>query len=409
MGKLPVLLLEDDPKVAAQIKDALRDRLEIKAFDKTAGFLSAAKATPDCLAVIDFDLREMDGILAFKKLREINPQARAVMISSANNIPLAVSASKLGMLEFLRKPLIIPDFIRIVEGLAGGEEIRKFSFNGIPDTEWLAGASPKLLEFENNIIKLSARAKDLILVAERGINKKTVVRLIKQNGFHSAKKLIEFDLSSFARESLEGHFWAALNELLSTPGIESVKEESEQTGIIFIEGFENVSDHFRASVFDFIKNRAGKPNFNPEVQVILGVSDVSYLERFGGFELLIVPALRERKEDLPLILAKYLKNKTDNKAVSVDVLEFMGLYDFPGNYEELENMIVGGFSFSREAFISYLKPQTRFATLSALRDRFEKAFIGLLLSKTKRDIHAAARFLSIPKTVLDERVRELNL
>jgi DNA-binding NtrC family response regulator len=418
MAKIPILLIEDDPKVTSQIEEALHDHFEVLAFEKMDGFLHAAKDKPRCVAIIDFDLKETDGILAFKKLKEINPHARAIMISSANNIPLAVSAAKLGILEFLRKPLLTSDFTRIVEKLAKKEDIPKFSYNGIPNTEWLKGVSPKILEFEKNIIKYSAQAKDLVLLAERGIDKKTVVRLIHQNGLNSAKKLTGLDLSSFAKESLEGHFWATLNELLSIPGMESVKKEEEQTGLIFIEGFEVISDHFRASVFDFIKNRSSKPNFNPEVQVVIGLCDDSYREHLTGFEQLFVPSLRERKEDLPAIMAEYLKNKTNCSAVSYDVLEFISLYDFPGNYDELENMIkaacvegevMSGFNFNRDAFISYLKPQTVLNSLNSLRDKFEKKFIGQLLKKTKRDIHAVARFLNVPKTVLDERVRELDL
>jgi len=418
MAKIPILLIEDDPKVTSQVNEALHDRFEVLAFEKMDGFLHAAKDKPRCVAIIDFDLKETDGILVFKKLKERNPQVRAIMLSSANNIPLAVSAAKLGILEFIRKPLLISDFTRIVEKLAKEEEIQKFSLNGIPNTEWLKGGSPKLLEFEKNIIKYSASAKDLILLAERGIDKKTVARLINQNGLKRLKKLTEIDLSSFVKESLEGHFWATLNELLSIPGMESIKKEEERTGLILIEGFEVISDHFRLSIFDFIKNRSSKPNFNPEVQVIIGLCDDSYREHLTGFEIFIVPSLRERKEDLPAIMAEYLKNKTNCSAVSYDVLEFVSVYDFPGNYDELENMIkaacaegevMSGFNFNRDAFISYLKPQTVLNSLNSLRDKFERKYIGLLLKSAKRDIHAVARFLNVPKTVLDERIRDLNL
>lgn len=418
MSAVPVILIEDDLKIAAQISEALRDRFGLLVFDRVSDFIKAAEARPKCLTIIDFDLKEADGILVYKRLKEKNPQARTIMISSSNNIPLAVSATKLGVIEFLRKPLIAADFTQIVEKLAREEEIERFSHEGIPNTEWLAGKSAKLIDFEKQIIRQSGSVKDLVLFAERGIDQKSVIQLIHHNSPSRNKKLVQMDLSSFSKETLEGHFWAALNELLSLPGMENVKKEEELPGIVFIEGFEVISSHFRLSIIDYLKNRTGKMNFNSDVKIILGICDAAHLQDFSGFEILTVPPLRERKEDLPAILAEYLAGRTNFSSVSNEVLDFICFYDFPGNYAELEDLIeatggngptLGEINYGKNSFLSYLRSVVGLSPLVAAREIFERKLLGHLFKKGKRDIHSVARFLSVPKTVMDERIRDLDL
>ncbi len=161
---IPILLIEDDSKVAAQITEALRDRFEVSVFEKMQDFIAAAEASPQSLMIIDFDLRETDGMVVFKKLKEQNPRVRCVMISSSNSIPLAVTATKLGILEFLRKPLLTADFKNIIEQLARKDEIYKDEIMG---AEWLRGKSDRLGEFKREIVKCDRSPKDVVLIAER--------------------------------------------------------------------------------------------------------------------------------------------------------------------------------------------------------------------------------------------------
>ena len=406
---IPIILMEDDLKVTAQIADILRDRYELLACEKTSSLYDLAKDRPNCLTIIDFDLKEIDGIAVFKKLKEQNPHARAVMISSSNNIPLAVSATKLGVLDFLRKPLIAADLLAIVEKLAKEEDLPVFSCEGVLGAEWLNGSGQKLKELKKDILKNGASSKSLIILAEPGIDKAAAARLVHVNGLNASKKMVLIDLSFYAKESLESHFWATINELLSPQAGEGVQKEEEQPGVIFIDNIGAISDHFRLSLFDYLnKKLAG------EVKVILGAGDPNYLKQLNNFEALHIPPLRERKEDLPAILASYL----GPAAVSGEVLEFISYYDFPGNYEELKDLVnaalsggekVNSFIFNKSIFSSYIRPLAAVKTLASVREIFEKKLIALVFNKTGGSIHSTARFLNLPKTVLEERMRNLDL
>lgn len=411
---IPILLIEDDSKVAAQITEALRDRFEVSVFEKMQDFIAAAEASPQSLMIIDFDLRETDGMVVFKKLKEQNPRVRCVMISSSNSIPLAVTATKLGILEFLRKPLLTADFKNIIEQLARKDEIYKDEIMG---AEWLRGKSDRLGEFKREIVKCARSPKDLVLIAERGINKRSVVSLIHQNGPNHSKKLIEIDLTSFQKESLESHFWATLKGFLSPPGINSLQAEEERPGTIYLEGVEFVSEYFWISIVDFLKKRAGKLGPKGGIKMMVGLCDASLLPPGEEFETLRLPPLRERKEDLLEIITAYLKSNSSIDKLSIMILEFISRYDFYGNYDELFNFILAscpegqvleGLNYNKRAFLSSLKSLVGLKSLSLTRETLEKEFLKVLLLKTKNDFSVLARFLDVPKTTLEERVRELD-
>ncbi len=419
MAKLPqILLIEDDPKVVSQITEALREKAEVLAFNLIEDIVKALGERPKCLTVIDFDLKENDGFYVLRRLKQLNPYLKSIMLSSANNIPLAVAATKLGVMEFLRKPLILPDFVQTVEKLSREEELRRFSYEGISGTEWLKGNSAALLGFEENLMRASRSLSDLIIFAERGINKKTVIRLIHRNGPNEGKKLVEIDLNSFRKESLEGHFWATLNELLSEVVPSGIRKEEEEPATVFLEGFETISEHFRMSIFDFMKNKGRKPGINREVKVILGICDPACLPKLMNFEILTVPTLRERKGDLPAITAEYIRNRTNIISLAGEALDLLSYYDFPGNYEELENLLrssmpsegtLNYFNLGQASFLSYLASVARMAPLNQVRELFEKKLFKRLIDLSGKNLHLTARFLNLPKTVLDDRIRDLNL
>ncbi|HTY12586.1 MAG TPA: response regulator [Candidatus Omnitrophota bacterium] len=419
MAKLsPVLIIEDDSKVASQVAEVLRDRAEILSYGKIEEFVKASSERPKCLAIIDYDLKENDGLFVLRRLKQQNPYARTIMLSSSNNIPLAVTAAKLGALEFLRKPLIAADLVQAVERLSREEDVRGFSFDAVAGTEWLQGNSTALLGFEDELMKASGSIRDLTVLAERGIDKRAVAELVHRNGPNGGKKMVEIDLDSFKKESLEGHFWATLNELLSGGKPAGIGRVEEEPATVYIEGFETVSEHFRLSIFDFMKNKDRKNGINREIKVVLGVCEASLLPKLDNFDLLTVPPLRERKADLPAIVAELLRDRTEALSVSAETLEMLSYYDFPGNYEELENLlrssvpengVLSRLSLGQSAFLSYVRSLTRMYPLNRLRETFEKKLLKRLIGISGGNLHAVARFLNLPKTVLDDRMRDLDL
>ncbi|KPJ65437.1 hypothetical protein AMJ44_10125, partial [candidate division WOR-1 bacterium DG_54_3] len=375
---------------------------------------------PD-LMMIDFDLKGKDGLEIFK---ELQPSPRVIMFSASGSIPIAVSATKLGVSEFLRKPINAEQLRSAVEKNISREAIKLRRGKGI---EWLSGKSPKLKEMFAKIQKALEAARDIILVGERGIPKERVAEFIHQNGPKRERKLAKIDLSSFRKETLEAHFWANIQELMGRPKASSLQNEQDLYGTVYLENLEGLDEFFKRSIFNFFKERKGR--IDKSIRAIIGIYDKNEIQRLKikeGF-LIEIPPLRERKEDLPGLLELYLKRYSTeyNKKVefiSSELLDFLAAYDYPGNYLELERLIQGAvleaasdklelknflLDFRGLLQTSLKKGLEENLTLEEAKRKLEKILYPTLLKKFDGDKSRVARFLDIPKATLVERLEDL--
>lgn len=426
MEKKTILLVEDDPKTEAGIRDALAGEyhIEVAARAELAeAFIEKKK--PD-LILIDYDLIGTDGLHVFKKVHALAPQIKAIMLSLSNHIPLAVSAAKLGVADFLRKPIEAMQLRKSVESnLSPAEQIFVWP-SGI---EWLHGDSAGIKTFYAEVQKALLLPRNWALFGEPGIGLESVAAFAHANSLKRKRKLKIMDLASFRRQDLEAHFWAAVQEIMGEAEIGSVINEEDRCGTLYLKNIETLEENFRMSVLDYFKERKGK--IDREILVIIGLRSKETVpaDRLKNYLPVEVPPLRRRKEDIPYLLHYYLKyysekNEKDLKGISSALLDFAALYDYPGNYKELERMMEGAVLASTSPVLELkdllldfrvilegaLKDILRSGELSfsAAKERFEKTLYEILLSKNEGDVAAAARYLDIPKTVLMERLESLG-
>jgi DNA-binding NtrC family response regulator len=414
MPKKTILLIEDDPKTEAAIRDALGRGYNLHKAKGSAEAAAILQKKPADLILIDFDLKQKDGLQIYRELR---PKLKVIMLSASGNVPLAVTATKQGVVEFLRKPI-------------SGEELREAVERNMAElparlrwpkgAEWLRGESKSIQEMLGKIRLALRDEMDIVLNGERGIPKKEVAEFIHLNSPQQEKKLECIDLNSFSKESLELHFWTNVKRFLSLPDAKSLQRLGDLCGTLYLDNLEKVDEHFRASIFSYF---AGTKK---DVRVVFGFSGDSL--KVKEYVLINVPPLRDRKEDLPGLLEFYLKKASarfnkEVKYVSADVLGFLAGYDFPGNYLELLRMIeeavlaakdeklessnfpYGYRGLMQTALNSSLGESL---TLEEAKRRFEKKLYQVLLNQAGGDEGTVARFMDVPKAVLAERFQDLS-
>jgi DNA-binding NtrC family response regulator len=417
MKKL-ILLIEDDPKTEAAIKEALGKEYGLEtAKNAKAAAESLEKRSPD-LIIIDFDLKGEDGLQVFSQL---GAPVRVIMLSASSSIPLAVQATKLGVSEFLRKP-VNPEQLR--EAVERNISRKERKLRGIKDNELLLGESLPLKQMLAQIQEVLRKKEDIILIGEQGVPKEKLARFIHENGPRSERKMACLDLASFRRENLEAHFWSTLQELMALPESSSLQNEEDRCGTVFLNNLDNLDEHFLLSILNFLKERRGR--IDKSIRAIIGMrgKENGSLKDFVRVE---IPALRERREDIPLLLQAYLKRycarySRSLEFISTEVLDLLAGYDFPGNYSELDKLVREAVLTAdsdklelehfplhfRELLAVSLKQGLRQnLTLEEAKRGFEKKLYQVLLSKSGKDRGAVARFLDIPKTVLAERLENL--
>lgn len=413
--KQKVLILSDDEQAISQSIEAL-PMFEVFSYKNPSEFLVKNLELKPQALLIDFDLREKDGLLVFRELQKQDPLNRTIMFSHSNSIPLAVQAVKIGILEFLRKPFSSPTLLKSVERAVFENQIPNIDIYGEEDCEWLFGTSSKLQTFKETLFGCAKKSNDLCLVSEKGITQSAIACLIHKSSVLRTRKFVEIKLSSFGREISESYFFLTIKELLSASESLALKETQDSIGTIFISEFEAASPSFSSSLLSFLKTRKGP------ARIILGSSSPA-----PGFEIVEIPNLRERREDIFQIFFACLKKYApDIKYISPDVLAYIIDYDFPGNYKELESLIKmhsSSYPMSEilnlknfpidEALIgksqkTKLSSMNKFS-LNDARAEFEKSWIKAVLEKTNYDAATAARFLDMPRTVLIDRAKLLGL
>jgi DNA-binding NtrC family response regulator len=395
--------------------------------------VNKAKNNPRAIFVIDYDLKAKNGLEVFKMLKAHVPEVKVIMLSAANSVPLAVSATKKGVDEFLRKPLQKDEFLKVLRDLSAATATSAFCVPEAAGFEWLLGKSQVLEKCLTEAEQFLKGFSDIVLVAEPGIDSAGFAAVLHQNGRLSKRKLVSLDLLAFQKEVDEAHFWTMLQKLL-TAKENSFELEEDLCGTLLLFNFDLLEFHFKHSILDFLKNktqRLGAEKLDRQIRVVVAVAGAGALVPFEeeglleSFTVLTLPPLRERKDDLPVIFAAYLEKYNrfyakSIKYVAADCLNLLFYFDFGGNYSELESLVAAAVLRSQgeavgirefplttenleKVVLNRLAAKHEFSLNVAHRE-FEEVLFKTVFEKTAANLDATARFLSVSRLFLEEKL-----
>ncbi|MCX5750327.1 MAG: response regulator [Candidatus Saganbacteria bacterium] len=438
MHSKKVLLLTADSQARGQIDAVLSMHYHLKSTAMEEEALHVFDEFHPELLILDQYLEPDNGLEVFKKFKRSNPFVKAVLIVSPADIEVAVTAAKLGIANVVRKPIEQAAFLQVVEEVLSQSLVSSFvGYSMVKDTEWLDGVGEERSRLLAELAQVSKSMKDVILIGGKGINAGKVAEVIHANSIKGDRKLIALDLASFQNESSEGHFWVMIRELLMEQ--EEISDRTKDLcGTLLLDAFGCIEPHFQASILEFLKEekmikKRGK--IDQGIKIIISLPNRETLSVFspeilGNFMVLELPRLVDRKEDLPVLIsdlvfkfnAKYGKAV---KGVSLEVLEFLVYYPFPGNYAELENLIENAVLLTESEIIALkdLPLNLQAFLLSNLNaslekdvKKLEKVFTGLnknlyalLLEKSDWDEARVARFLDLPTEAFTAKLKEVGL
>lgn len=419
-----LLLFSEDKSFFSSIEAGLKDKYELLCLDDISRALDCLDKEKIEIVLIDNDIKKIGGIDALFKIKSKHPKKKTIMLSQKGDITSAVKAAKAGINDFIPKPLDIGNLAESIEKVLASQNTQKNPICFSKEILWLNGISREFLNFIKALEKASMDEKDLVLESDVGIPAKDVAYLIHGIGPNRKKKFSEIDLSSFSRESLEPHFWATIQELLIEPFLDATNEK-DMSGTIYLDKFDHISEHFQKSIVEYLKNRQNT-SLNKSVKFIMATSN----KDIRGFEKISIPKLKERKEDLPLIIDAYinkfsLKYNKEVKGISSRAMNLFVLYDWPGNYRELVCILENCILKSENSFIdvcdipanSHMAIETSLKkvlsgsdhTLLEAKEKFKKDLYDIALHYGKNNPDLASQFLDIPKTVLFDEIRNLKI
>ncbi|MBC8180588.1 sigma-54-dependent Fis family transcriptional regulator [candidate division KSB1 bacterium] len=365
-----VLVVDDDKNINKLISDTLKlDKVyEVTSVMNGEACLKYLRENIPDLVLLDIQMPGIDGIETLKKIKEYDPRITVVMMSAHGSIERAVQSMKLGSYDFIPKPfdrdrlrisvknaLMTSSLEQQVSELRS-ELKQKYKFENI------IGQSGVMTEVFKAIEKVVDSSVTVLIQGESGTGKELVARAIHYHSKTRANNpFVAVNCTALPESLLESElFGHEKGSFTGAHGRRIGKFEQANTGSIFLDEIGLMSPATQAKMLRVLQERefervGGTDMIKVDVRVISATNkdleeamnnnefreDLYY--RLSVFPIKL-PPLRDRKEDIPLIAAFFLKkyNEQENKhieGISPDALELLMAYSWPGNVRELENAI----------------------------------------------------------------------
>ena len=443
-----VLIVDDERNIRDSLGAVLRDEGFDVVFSESAEDAISEISKDEIDAVLlDVWLPGMDGLAALREIKKISPSLPVIMITGHGTVETAVKATKLGAYDFLEKPLSIEKVLLSVdhalEQARLAEENRELKEAGAKKY-LILGNSGVMEELKNDIRKVASSNAGVLITGENGTGKELVARNIHLFSFRSDMPFIAVNCAAIPEELIEselfGHERGAFTGAVSAKkgrfdmadkgtlfldeiGDMSLKTQAKILRILEEKSFERVGGTRRQSV-DVRVVAATNKNLEEEIKKGNFREDLYYRLNVIPFR---VPALRERKGDIPVFVGHFLNEfslETGRGAHTIggEALALFTSYDWPGNVRELRNLIERLVIMTPSGEInandvpSYIRgaqganaPATFGETLKQARKGFEREFIIRKLGEFDGNIAKTADAIGIERSHLYRKMKSYGI
>ena len=448
MRKPSVLIVDDDPQVRETLRILLvDDYLPLSAEDGPAA-LEILRTSPVDIILLDLTLPGMDGIRVLEEMKKLDPEVGVIMISASDSAQQAVSALKSGAYDYVTKPFDNDDLLTTINRYADTLELRHevaYLKEELREHVYceIISRSPKMKRVFDMIEKVGKTSSSVLIMGESGTGKELVSRAIQSMGPRSDKPFVAVNCGAVPSELMESELFGHEKGAFTGAVLRKIgKFGYADGGTVFLDEVSTLPMHLQIKLLRFLQEKTfervgGNIPIKVDIRVIAATNvdledsvHKGYFREDLFYRLNVVPIelppLRDRKEDIPLLVQHFLSkhSKRCNKAIkgiTPDAVRALSEYSWPGNVRELENIIERLVVLAREgAIITYEDlPVDMFYPESeategikdfreALR-AFERHYITGVLEKTNWNRIEAARVLNIHRNTLLMKMKTLGI
>ncbi len=449
MTKENILIIDDEPSIGSSLKGILEDEgFLVKTAETGEEGLELLKNQNVDLVLLDIWLPGMSGIDVLKKIKTTEDNPQVVMISGHGTIETAVTATKLGAHDFLEKPLSLEKVVLTVRNALRQKKLEEENIQLREKQRskyYLVGESRSIRELRKGIDQAAASNGRVLIFGENGTGKELVARLIHQESPRKEKKFLEVNCSAIPDDLMESELFGYVKGAL--PQAHKDKKGKlllADGGTLFLDEVSDLSLKIQAKLVRALEEQRFEPigtgdliPFNTRVMAATGknLREAVAQGRFREdlyFKLNIIalalPPLRERTEDIPLLIDHFLRHFSEEygkkpKTMSQEALGAFLKYVWPGNVSELMNVIERFVIMIQEDEIKsshlsllvetreleYISDFFEGHSLEKATEQFEWHYIRRALIRNNWEIPRAASDLRIDEATLRERIKALNI
>ncbi len=443
-----VLIVDDEAVVRNGIGRALQNRgMTTKSVGNGQQAMTLLEEEHFDLVLLDIRMPDMDGITVLKQIQTKYPETDVIMITGYPTIDTAVGCTKLGALDYLVKPFRLDDLEAALEKSSHKQPIDQttvISSNGLQidsREKLIIGQSRPMKDIFEKILKVAPTDSTVLITGESGTGKELVARAIHANSDRKEKEFVAVDCSSLVESLLESELFGHIKG--SFTGAHQTKHgffELANEGTFLFDEVANLSLNIQAKLLRVIQERefmkvGDQKRIKLDIRII-SASNKNLEEsiRKGHFRedlyyrLSVVPIhlppLRNRQEDVPLLINHFLdkfckKMKKPVPEVSPEAMEILKEYTWPGNVRELEHTIErilileeADVIRSRDlpSFISQRQGEFQmFSEEPFSLEELEKRYIRFVLRRTRGKKTKAAEILGINRKTLGLKIKKYDI
>ena len=454
MSQLRILVVDDDPAVRDVLQEALlQDEYSVSTADDGAAAIQAVKDSVVHIVITDFQLPDIDGLEIIDRLAKLDAKIIPIMMTGFGTIETAVRAMKSGAFDFITKPFDLEAVAVVVRKAAEVLRLRQENHllrKAVRDQyrlEQLVGTSEPIQHVMEFVQKVADSDSTVMLQGESGTGKELVARMLHFNSLRKDRPLVPVNCGAIPENLLEselfghekGAFTGATHSRMG-------RFELANGGTIFLDEIGEMSLPLQVKLLRVLQERefervGGNRTIQVDVRIIAATNqDLDTLVEEKRFRKdlfyrlhvipIVIPPLRERRSDIPLLIDHFLirfnqSKRTDVAGLDPEALQMLTEYDWPGNIRELENMMERLVVLKKHGVLSIedlpdkicrrpmgpeLKEQfLRFnedgINLSREVEQYEKHLIMEALRKANGVTSRAAQLLHLNRTTLVEKLK----
>ena len=355
-----VWVVDDDESIRWVLEKSLaRDHMSVRTFEGAAELLDALQDSAPDVLISDIRMPGVDGLTLMERVRAAHPRLPVIIMTAHSDLDAAVAAYKGGAFEYLPKPFDVDGVADLVRRAARRKNERAAEQPATAGGTALIGEAPAMQDVFRAIGRLSQSQITVLITGESGTGKELVARALHATSPRGAKPFIAINTAAIPKDLLESEFFG--HERGSFTGAQAQRKgrfEQADGGTLFLDEIGDMPADLQTRLLRVLQDGqfyrvGGVSPINVDVRVIAAThQDLDALVRSGRFRedlyhrlnviRVRIPPLRERRQDIPLLMQHFLAKaaqelKTETKRLRPEVLTRLKEVEWAGNVRQLEN------------------------------------------------------------------------
>jgi len=437
-----ILIVDDEVNVLESFKIFLKDNYNL--FTATSGedALKIIEKGNINLVLLDIMLPDSDGVDILRQIKERDENIEVIMVTAIKTVNTAIQAMKLGAYDYITKPFNVDEVLSSIEKCLEKQRLVKeitylraevskpFVFDS------LVGGSERMRQLYEMVKEVARSDATVLITGESGTGKELIARAVHFNSSRKDNLFIAVDCATLPENLVESELFGHEKGAFTDATEQKIgRFEFANGGTIFLDEIGNLKPEVQSKLLRIIEEKeiqriGGTKTIKVDVRVISATNiDLKKAVEEGKFREdlyyrlnvipVLIPPLRERKEDIPVLIEHFLKiyNQQFRKKIkgfSALAMEYLFNYYWPGNIRELRNVIERLVVLEKEEIISHqrlpldillaygkekkLLPEEM--SFKIARREFERQYIIGILEKTDWNQSEAARLMGVHRNTL---------